>query len=320
MSFNNTIQSVRDWALTFPDVTKVLGNAQSGFSNLAALRCANATLQELLGRPYNWKFNSVNAPVFNTVPYQQDYMSNISDMGWIENCTRVDINNTTTPKPIYPMESDRDLQQTSWLNIPTNICWIQNSRAILGTWAALTSFPSQIPASTPSPIQQIKDPNGNLQIVTTNGTTGASSPSWPAASAAAGTTTSDGSVVWTVVDPNAIAFRVSALPPQSGITWSVQPIYQKKSPFLTALSSTWAPFDDSYEYVYSQGFLAHAKRFAGSPDALAEYELFEANIQKALVSGDREKQEFGMYPGKSLMHRGRSIYPGSSAYPFGPSY
>lgn len=43
----------------------------------------------------------------------------------------------------------------------------------------------------------IVDSNGGLQQITTAGTSGASTPAWQAAGAGTGTTTSDGSVVWT---------------------------------------------------------------------------------------------------------------------------
>jgi hypothetical protein len=51
--------------------------------------------------------------------------------------------------------------------------------------------------------QAIQDPNGNIQVVTTGGTSGSTQPAWALpTSTTPNPTTTDGSVVWTLLQPS----------------------------------------------------------------------------------------------------------------------
>ena len=85
---------------------------------------------------------------------------------------------------------------------PNQITWIDQGSltAPFSTWAPLTSYIT--------PLIKILDPNGNVQALTTTGTTSAS-PTW---STIPGTTTPDGSAVWM----NVGALGTAALPMPGG--------------------------------------------------------------------------------------------------------
>ena len=83
-------------------------------------------------------------------------------------------------------------------------------------------------------------------------------PIWPAAKAPAGTITNDGTVVWTVVDPNGIAFRLDRLATYGSEVWQMKPAYQRKPPNITNLSQTFYPIPDDLSYLIKQGFIPTA--------------------------------------------------------------
>ena len=79
----------------------------------------------------------VPAPVFYTQPYQQDYPTSISqnDLGWLMNCTMVDINNASQQPPVQPpIRAVQNLLPTSSCGNPNQFCWIPNQLAITGNW------------------------------------------------------------------------------------------------------------------------------------------------------------------------------------------
>jgi hypothetical protein len=151
------------------------------------------------------------------------------------------------------------------------------------------------------PFTQIRDANGNIQVITSYGTTGSTQPTW---ATTPGQTTTDGTVTWTCIDPNGITFRLSPLPPQNGQVWQVQPYYQMKPTIITSIGQTWAPIPDDLSYVYKQGFFAKALKLAEDPRWEKEYALFEGMIKKAVGSADREAESFGMYPSRGLQGGG----------------
>lgn len=302
-----------------------------GFSLQPALSIANRVMQKFLAQSLDWKFNRAIVPTFLTVALQQDYVTSVTDLSWLESGWRLDINNTVVPKPFFTMESVRELTQISYQSVPFQLAWVPNSLAIMGKWQANTVYACGYgQASTPvSPIQQFIDVNGNILFINSNslglslnspgfsgtpistnppyGTSGNSQP-FAAPSAAAGTTVTDGTVTWTVANPNAIAIRLSPLPATSGLCWLTTAVYQKKPPYLTSLSGTISPIPDELIYLFQEGFLAFAYEHSPEPGAVrkapAAYAKWEEDLMTALRSGDRERESFVMYPSEGLSGQG----------------
>ena len=292
-----SLQQLVDWARAYPKLVPVLGVA--GFADEPALTIANQVLAEMFAPPFAWKFNRKAIAPFNSFTFQQDYATSVTDVAWLESATRTEINSTAKPLPIFAVETVRDLQPTSEQGDARSCCWIPNALAVCGGWAPSTTYVAPTSPTTPNaPIPQIRDANGNIQVVKTFGTTGSAQPTW---ATTAGTTTADGSVVWQMVDPNGTAIRLDRLPGINSVVWQHAPIYQAKAPVLSALSSTFAPVPDELAYVYRQGFLALCYRHAGEPAFPREYALFEAMVQKALGQNDREPDNFQFYPERPLM-------------------
>lgn len=332
MASTYTVQNIVASARAYPELIPVLG--VGGASQYPALDIANDTMQRFLAEGMDWKWNRAYVPPFITVALQQDYCTQITDMGWLEQADRVDINNSTNngnlaPKPVFTMEAGRDLGRTAYTGYPFNCSYMPNSLAYLGQW-----FPNTVigcgygQSQTPiSPIQQFKDKNGNILYIDSTvlglninspgftgtpivlptpnpyGTTGGTQP-FASANAAAGTTVADGTVTWTVADPNGYAIRTSPLPAQSGLCWLVEPIYQKKPPILTSLQNSIAPIPDEFGYLFRNGFIAKCKLHAGSKDANNFYAMWEESLVIAVRSGDRELTEDQFYPSSSIMGAG----------------
>jgi hypothetical protein len=74
--------------------------------------------------------------------------------------------------------------------------------------------------------------------VTTYGTCGLVQPTWPAANAAAGTQTPDGTTVWTVADPQGWGIRILPIPSSTGVSFQFNLIGQQPAIAFTALSQT----------------------------------------------------------------------------------
>ena len=98
------------------------------------------------------------------------------------------------PRPIDALQNQVYFDIGSSLDTSFNIFnalfpnWVDPSLAP-GSWKASTAFTAG---------QAILDPNGNVQCVTTAGTSGASAPSW---NATPGQTTTDSTAVWTNLGP-----------------------------------------------------------------------------------------------------------------------
>jgi len=303
-------------------------------------------MQKVLAQTLNWKWNRQYVPPYLTVALQQDYVTNITDMGWMEQGWRIDVNNNTNPnapKPIFAMEAVRDLEQTAYQASPFNISWIPNNLAFMGVWQP--NYPIVcgygVPYTPPSFIQQFIDANGNILFINSGacgitfnspgvlgsglpiplpgynpyGVTGSVQP-FAAVGAAAGTQVPDGTVTWTVANPNGYAMRVSPLPAFSGITWLIVPVYQKKPPAITSLASTLYPIPDELGYLFREGFMAMCYEQVGSRLGPSKYAKWEESLFTALRAGDRERDDAIFYPTESIMGNN----PFSNGLPFGPSW
>jgi hypothetical protein len=235
-----SLQKVVDYCRTIGDLSPIL--AAGGYSAQLPLEIANDVMTELLAQRFNWKFNRIIVPPFYTISWQQDYATiNQKNIGWLEHAVAVDINNTALPKPIYWLEVGRDIERTSYqFGRPSQICWLPNDQLVQDVWPGIGyTFTNPSGAiSTPSnKIINILDANGNILILTTYGTTGAVAP-LAAVGAVAGVTVNDNTCVWTVADPKAQGFRVSPLPPQTGVVYQIGVIAQAKPVQFTTLAQT----------------------------------------------------------------------------------
>lgn len=360
------MQQLVDDANTFGELAPVLAN--SGFSDAPALSIANDVIAAMLlggpdGQPFNWKFNRLNLPTFPTNSYQQDYfIPNVVNLGWLENALRIDINSTSVPKPDFSLEVKRDLDLTFQVRVPTKISWIPNDLCVTGTWGAaplgptannpqgqqgaITSSYTGMPNPGPNvvytnPIGQtaqplnattiIKDPNGNLWVLTQYGVCGSTQPTWPSIPQyptyqnpnITPTTVTDGTVVWTAINPKGQGIRLSDNAPQSGNVWLIQPIGQMRVPIFKSLQQTLEPIPDDYFTYFKQGFFAQCVRRSPDPKVRAkftqEWALFLQALDKAVRQSSREPDDFGFFPSSGVMDTGYG-YQLNPAQPFGPLY
>lgn len=301
--------------LTIPDIK--LQTPSGGYTIEPGLSILNDIMAMALTENFNWKWNRAQVSSFLTVALQQDYVTNITDLGWLEQGTRLDINNTAIPKPYWPVETSRDLAQTSVQQTSYYASFVPNTIATMGTWAALTSYPCGYGiAQTPtSRIQQFIDANGNILFINSNslglslnsaggtvtvgtpyGTSGAVQPLL-AANSAAGTTVVDGTVTWTVASQNGYAIRLSPIPPSGGICYLMQLWYQKKPQILTSLDSV-VPWPDEMIYLLRDGVRARGLSYAPSKakeSVLAE-QIWMESLMRFKRGGDREAEECAFVP------------------------
>src|SRR6185312_8542470 len=336
-----TLQAVANSVRSMPELAPLLGS--SGWTQEPAISIANDVMQRIFAQGMNWKWNSANIPAILTVSLQQDYVTNVEDIGWLESSTRIDVNNTAQPKPWFQMEAVRQVPRTSLQFNPFQVCWIPNSLAVMGQWQPNTLYPCAYGGGQmqPTPIQQFVDENGNILFIDSTvlklgpyspgtgqtlpdfgaawpyGTSGSTQPYAPPDSPG-GTTVQDGTVIWTVASPYWYAIRCNTLPPNGGIAWLLNPVYQKKPPIFTSLQQTIDPVPADHAYLFRTGFLAYAQDYAGSNKAQATYARFEEMMMTALRGADREMEECFIYPSDAITSGyGAAPAPIGPAWPFG---
>lgn len=318
-----TPQLLVDYARLFPWTKPSMGVV--GYADEPAVSFVDDIVKKIMAESNPWKWNAAKVPVFYTQPYQQDYPTSISQnkMGWLQSSVIKDINNNTQPIPEAPMTVVKNLLPTSDCDIPLKMCWITNSLARTGDWPGpnvLYQDPLIVNGGGPgnNPRTAITDPSGNIQVVTTYGVTGSGAPIWPTAGAQAGTTTTDGTVVWTVQDPNGVAFRLSKLATNNSQVWAILAVYQVKPPNILNLNQTVSPIPDDLNYLVKQGFLAHCWKQADSSKFPQEYKQWLDDIQTAMGSSDREYEEFGFSPANPI--QGGGFAEGSGGYAGWPGW
>lgn len=332
-----TLQSVVDTARAMPDLSPQL--SVGGMSQQPALSIANHVIMDMVSPTMNWKWNRMLCPVFYTNSMQQDYaVPGVVNLGWIESAYLIDVNNTATPKPLWPMESVRDLSPTSWMyGRVGQVSWINNSLLLYGTWAASSTYTAILgtSANPGTALTQIQDPNGNYWVLSNNLTTtvktGTVQPSWPATGAItyptpanptqAATTVTDnaggGTAVWTAVNPSGQGFRVFPLPPINGLYFEIHVIGQMRPPRFTTMSQTLEPIPDDYSDHFEHGFIAHAYRYSKDPKIRAkfadEFKLWMDSMAEAQRKAGREKEEAGFYPAEGILQGGMAPWTGPAS-------
>lgn len=133
------------------------------------------------------------------------------------------------------------------------------------------------------------------------------------------TTVTDGTSVWTAINPQGQGFRLNPIPPQSGITWFIQAVVQARIPIFRSLSQTLEPVPDDYVSYFKQGFFCQCYRRSPDPKVRAkfndEWKLWMDSLDKCVQAGQRELDDFGFYPTQSVMDSGQGVYVGP-AYPW----
>lgn len=310
---------------------------------------------------WKWNRTNVK-PFVTISLQQDYFIPGLVNLGWLESAWASNINQTSIPKQNTPVEVHKDLmvtyQQTGY---PGKICWEQNNLLQTGTWGVAPLGPTgdnstgdtavfgpnaeglQNPGpnviyTNPIGLLQtpvnattcITDPNGNLWALTTYGTCGATQPTWTpspvfptfANPSITASTVTDGSCVWTAINPNGQGMRLSPIPPQSGLVWLIQPVGQMRAPRFSSLGQLLNPIPDDYEWAFKQGFFAECYRRNPEPKVRAKYpmerQMWLEALDKAVRQGDREMDDVGFYPGVSIMADGYGWGGLSPAYPFGP--
>jgi hypothetical protein len=293
----------------------------SGFGDSLVFEIINDLLGDLITARFNFKWNRANAIPFATNSWQQDYpqiAQAAGPIGWGEDCDQVDINNTMNPKPLWNVTWRRNLSRLRTNLAPVRpgawqISWMYNKDLSYGFWpgAGVTYYPLITTAQTQqNPIMSMIDANGNLLILTTFGTTGTAAPVLPASSVE-GTTVSDGTCVWTVVDPWSQGFRLYPLPNATGPVYLILPYYQLKPPRITTLAATLDPIPDDYSRHFTQGLEFRCMMAQPDPkkkqEARQDYNLWLKAQEDELRQGDSEVNAYRLMPATSPVE---TIWPG----------
>jgi hypothetical protein len=351
LSTTQTVQQLATQLKSNPEFYNLLGGA-AGWSTEPLLTIANEIMSRILAENMPWKWNREIWPPFLTVALQQDYVSNIVDIGWFENGWLVDINNSVSnnngaTKPIRPLESVRDLTQTDYQGTPFQFSFVPNSQAYMGLWQANTAYGCGygVPMLPRTPIQQFLDVNGNILFIdSTNlglniespgytgptiippgffpyGTSGSIQPAAPA-NATPGTLIQDGTVVWTVADlQNGYALRVSPVPALNGLTWLVVSQYQAAPPFLPTLQTPLSPIPTQFLYLFRAGCRAALTRENNLAKGSEMYAEWEEQLVKAIRGADRQQEDNTLVVCQSILGPNTSnLMNVGAAQPFGPSF
>jgi len=347
MAISYTGQKILDSIRVIPLLAPIFNSQVSGYSLEPMLSIINDTMGYMIGANFAWKFNEIEVAPFYVNSYQQDYASSYTTIGWLTAGECLDVNNTALPKAQPQVEVVKDLPRaSSWVALPPmffgnlkfQVCWRYNNQLYYGTWGAANtgnatrgnnpqinsvytnplSSGQQMPFN---PITQIQDANGNLLVLTTYGTTGFTAPVLPAASAA-GTTVTDGSVVWTVVDPLAQGFRIWPTPAQSGVVWQFNLRAQAKPPApFTSLNSLLAPIPDEYIHVFRQGCITMAYRYSPEEKVRKMYgeeiAIWDRALMAGRIQGDREPENHSFVPTGGVVASPGGTMPITPGNPFG---
>jgi len=430
------VQDVVDYALTFPEVTAVLPNP--GYSYKKVYQIMNKVMQEMLSFTLKWPFNRKEFPALVTNSWQEDYATNLVDVGFLQDGTLLEINNTANPQPIWPLEVTQNLPRISQqFGRPGQVSAYLNKNLSFATWGAVNpggtlsgpnpqasqvvGNPVGAPVTPANPYLQCIDGNGGLWVLTGLGgyagkvTLGTFNPFDLAISATSmnganvltvtapnnvkvgnqilltGTaevflngqivtvasvigsapnqtgftatgvthatysnasdtgkafyvqtyptfvlpttvpsTVADGTGTWTAVNPNGYGFRLSPLPPQTGVPYQAWLVYQMRPPQFglggangPGMSQTIDPVPDDFAGFFQDGFVAHIYPMNPDPKVRAKHAdavlKWKESIKEAKTASDRTRDSAIMFPSTTIMGSGYDSAP-NPAYPYGPPF
>ena len=343
-----TVQNVNDDLEARGDLEPELNRA--GWSTQPILQICTTVMQEFCGGTgmFPWKWNEFILPVFYLNSWQQDYaLPGVTNLAWLNEGLAVQINNPTTPKPSVRIEVGRNQQRNTGGYFPGTVFstplvavnYLPNNVLYYGTWGA-AQYGNETWGNNPvagsvytnplgngnaqpsNPITQIQDANGNYLVLTTYGTEGSAAPV-ATPNAAPGTTASGtgASTVWTVIDPYGQGIRVTTPPSQTGVVWQFNLVGQMKPVKFNSMSQTLFPLTDDFYQHFLDGCVAQAYRYATNPRIKAQFKdahnLWLNSTVEMRRGEDREKEEYRIIPGRSVMQAGgtTSGYLGG-AWPF----
>ena len=295
---------------------------------------------------------------------QDYFIPGLVNIGWLESAWAVNINQTSVPKQNFPIEIDKDLLVTNNSGTyAAKASWLPNSMLNTGAWGqhplgptagfpsgeTIVAGPGLTGQQNPGPgviytnpvgtlvtpynaTTAITDPYGNLWALTQYGTAGSVEPTWPSNPTfptlrnpnILSTTVTDGTLVWTAINPKGQGIRLSPTPPQSGIVWAIQVVGQMVAPRFYNTQQYLNPIPDAFEWAFKQGFFAEC--FRRNPDSKVrnkyqqEKQWWLESLDKAVRQADREPDDFSFYVGAGLgcMDTGWGLNPITPAAPFGP--
>ena len=358
-----TLQNVYDDLVAKGDLNP--GWDQAGYTVRPILNIANKTFEELCGGEgmFPWKWNQILLPLFVYNSWQQDYAligkpgkapvngdPTLANLSWLQDGVGVDINNPSMPKPWTRCQVGR-IQGRSTSSYMTNsifrqplcaINYLPNNQLYYGTWGAAQTGnstwgnnpqanqtilnPLGNGSSMPSnPILQIQDSNGNFLVLTQYGITGNSPPAAVAA-ALAGTQVTDGSCVWTVVDPFGQGVRVAPSPSQTGTVWQINLLGQAKPVQFSASvglsQQTLFPLTDDFYQRFLDGATAECYRYSPNAKIRANYERAKREWLESLMAmrkgADRERELLRIVPARSIIGAGGGRFSPGTLGPFWP--
>jgi hypothetical protein len=318
-----TLQNIVDEVSVIGDLNPILINT-GGFASEPALTIGNDVMSELISARFPWKWNRMKLLPFPLTTYQQDYASvNVTTLGWLESCVRIDINNTQVPPPSWPVYAVRDLAlDNAMAGFPGQICWFPNDQLEQGIWpgpGVKYTWPiGPTVATVNNPITNILDDRGNILVLTTYGTTGLIPPQavYPPPTtpptdwediekSLIGQQIQDGTCVWTVANPKAAGLRVFPRPPAGGNVWLMRVFAQHKARTIWKITQKLNPIPDDYIKWFRDGFVAYAHRYSSNPTVAARFEQKRQNwlnaVDAAARQGDREDESKGFFPDTGIM-------------------
>jgi hypothetical protein len=333
-----TLQKMMDSVSAIGDLNPIFNNA-GGFAAEPALTIANDVMSELLSWRFPWKWNQIAAPPFPLTSYQQDYATAMTQIGWLQNGLRIDINNSMYPPPTWPIYVVRNLAMSNVMGgFPYQVCWFYNRDLQQGIWpgpGVIYIEPIGANTAPQNASTDINDVYGNILVLSAYGTTGPTPPvavypptdpldpnSPPDYDAdIAGQVIQDGSCTWTVMDPDAQGFRFNPMPPASGQVWLVRLWAQRKAvPFLT-MQQKLDPIPDDQAKWFRDGCVAYAHRYSTSPAVKARYTQMRMEwlgaIELETKQNDREDENKGFFPDRSAMAPSYTTDPGPWPYRYG---
>jgi hypothetical protein len=334
---NSTIrlQRIFDQVSAVGDLNPLFNNT-GGFAAEPGLTIANDVMSELISTRFPWKWNRMKIPPFPLTSYQQDYAMPMNTLGWLENGTRIDVNNSTYPPPTWPIYAVRDLSLSSvQAGFPYQCCWLYNEDMQQGVWPGPQKVYTQPIGATTAPANpptNINDAQGDILILTVYGTTGDTPPQRPAFVPSLpgdkqpenwpiGQTVIDGTCQWLIVDPRAQGIRVYPMPPECTQVWLLRLFGQRKAPQFVSMQQYCDPIPDDEIKWFRDGCVAYAHRYSTNPAVKARYPQMKMEWLAAMDAqarqNDREDEARGFFPDKGVMSPSYLTDPGPWPYRYG---
>jgi hypothetical protein len=319
-----TVQSIFDFLKTMGEVDTIL--PIGGYSVSNCLTIASDVMSDLIARRFNFKWNRFKCPVFYPTTYQTDYAQvGLTNIGWIESARWIDINNTSIPKPEWPIEAVQDLETTSSVGNPIGkVAWYYNSELDQGVWPGPNQVYTQPLGATTTPRNpptNILDASGNILVLSVYGITGATAPD-AGPDAAESTAILDGTCTWLVASPDSQGFRVWPRPPEQTVVYEVRVIGQRKAPpAFIKMSNFINPVPDDFASYFRTGCRIHSYKISPNPNAQKMFEGLRGSwlqsMEDATKQADRELGNAAFIPDRSVVAGTGDGFDVGPANPYG---